>query len=135
MSATISCTDERDSIHRNIERTNMIQVYQLNDDAFKASYPATPFTYGIGKFDPIASINDYEHVATLDVDNLNDAFEVGNIGPEEKYTRFKPMHSVSVGDILVDDQGTVNIVAPHGFDVLDVEIDLDFSTGATLVVK
>ena len=29
MSATISCTDERDSIHRNIERTNMTTIQKL----------------------------------------------------------------------------------------------------------
>ncbi len=99
----------------------MIKVYQVNSTEHKAMYPETPFTYGLGKFgfDPIKNIDKYEHVADLDVADLNEAFQVGNIGPESKYTRYKPMHSVSVGDILVEDN-KVSIVANTGFDVLDV---------------
>ena len=99
----------------------MIKVYQVSSENHKAMYPETPFTYGLGKFgfDPIKNIDKYEHVADLDVADLNEAFQVGNIGPESKYTRHKPMHSVSVGDILVDDN-KVSIVASTGFDVLDV---------------
>tara|TARA_B100000959_G_C14817373_1_gene556373 strand:+ start:306 stop:608 length:303 start_codon:yes stop_codon:yes gene_type:complete len=97
----------------------MIKVYQVNSQNHKAMYPETPFTYGLGKFDPIKNIDKYEHVADLDVADLNEAFQVGNIGPESKYTRYKPMHSVSVGDILVEDN-KVSIVANCGFDVLDV---------------
>ncbi len=99
----------------------MIKVYQVNSTEHKAMYPETPSTYGLGKFgfDPIKNIDKYEHVADLDVADLNEAFQVGNIGPESKYTRYKPMHSVSVGDILVEDN-KVSIVASCGFDVLDV---------------
>ena len=96
----------------------MIKVYQVSGENHKAMYPETPFAYGLG-YDPIANIDKYEHVADLDVQDLNEAFQVGNIGPESKYTRYKPMHSVSVGDILVEDN-KVSIVASCGFDVLDV---------------
>ena len=101
----------------------MIKVYQVNSENHKAMYPNTPFSYGIGMFDPIKNIDKYEHVADLDVNDLNEAFEVGNIGPEDKYTRYKPMHSVSVGDILVESNDGLyitSIVASTGFDVLDV---------------
>ena len=101
----------------------MIKVYQVNSENHKAMYPETPFSYGIGMFDPIKNIDKYEHVADLDVQDLNEAFEVGNIGPEDKYTRYKPMHSVSVGDILVESNDGLyitSIVASTGFDVLDV---------------
>jgi len=97
----------------------MIKVYQVGSEAHKNLYPDTPFSYGMGKFDPVANIKHYEHVANLDASDLNEAFQIGNIGPEEAYTRFKPMHSVSVGDILVDDEGTVSIVAGTGFDKLE----------------
>ena len=97
----------------------MIKVYQVGSEAHKNLYPDTPFSYGMGKFDPVANIHSYEHVANLDASDLNEAFQIGNIGPEEAYTRFKPMHSVSVGDILVDEQGTVSIVAGTGFDTLN----------------
>ena len=101
----------------------MIKVYQVNSENHKAMYPETPFSYGIGMFDPIKNIDKYEHVADLDVNDLNEAFEVGNIGPESKYTRHKPMHSISVGDILVESNDGLyitSIVASTGFDVLDV---------------
>ena len=97
----------------------MIKVYQVGSEAHKNLYPDTPFSYGMGKFDPVANIKHYEHVANLDASDLNEAYQIGNIGPEEAYTRFKPMHSVSVGDILVDDEGTVSIVAGTGFDKLE----------------
>jgi hypothetical protein len=101
----------------------MIKVYQVNSTEHKAMYPETPFSYGIGMFDPIKNIDKYEHVADLDVNTLDEAFHVGNIGPESKYTRHKPMHSVSVGDILVDND-KVSIVASVGFDELKVEAEL-----------
>ena len=96
----------------------MIKVYQVNSDNHKAMYPETPFAYGMGKFDPVANIDKYEHVGNLDVEDINEAFHVGNVGPEDKYTRFKPMHSISVGDILVHND-KVSIVASFGFDTLD----------------
>ncbi len=96
----------------------MIKVYQVGHEAHKAMYPNTPFSYGMG-FDPVANIKHYEHVANLDCEDLNEAFQIGNIGPEEAYTRFKPMHSVSVGDILVTEDDAVHIVANCGFDTLE----------------
>lgn len=57
----------------------------------------------------------YTRVATLDVENWDEAFEVGNIGPEEKITRWNAMASVSVGDILIDEEGQIAVVANNGF--------------------
>ena len=100
----------------------MIKVYQIGHKAHEELYPDTPFSYGMGKFDPVANIKHYEHVADLDASDLNEAFQIGNIGPEEAYTRYKPMHSVSVGDILVDANNDAHIVASFGFDKLDVDL-------------
>ena len=96
----------------------MIKVYQIQDQ--EALHPACTFTYGMpvsSAFKPGDHLDKYVHVANLDVETLNEAFEVGNIGPEEKYTRFSSMHSVSIGDILELD-GEKFIVGRRGFDSL-----------------
>lgn len=74
--------------------------------------------YSIGKFDPVKNLEKYIHVADLDVETLDEAFEVGNIGPESYYTRYAPMHSVSVGDIL-ELNGKKYVVASFGFNELN----------------
>lgn len=103
----------------------MIKVFQIPSNKLDEIYPQSPFMYGKGEnkfFDLMANIKYYEHVANLDVETLNEAFEVGNIGPEEKYTRFAPMHSVSVGDILVTDSGSTYVVASFGFDPIGIKL-------------
>ena len=57
----------------------------------------------------------YTHVADIDTTDLNHAFEIGNVGPEAKITRHAPMHSVSVGDVLVAEHEQAFIVKPVGF--------------------
>lgn len=60
----------------------------------------------------------YERVCTIEASDLNEVFEIGNIGPEEKITREAGvrMHSISVGDVIGDDEGRLFIVKPFGFD-------------------
>ena len=43
------------------------------------------------------------HVATIEAVDLNAVFEIGNIGPEDKIERLAPMHSISVGDVIIDE--------------------------------
>ena len=43
----------------------------------------------------------YEHVCDIEADTLDHVFEIGNVGPEERITRHAPMHSISVGDVIV----------------------------------
>lgn len=57
----------------------------------------------------------YTRVATLDAKDYNDAFEIGNIGPEENITRYGPMSSASVGNILIAEDGTIAVIANVGF--------------------
>ena len=57
----------------------------------------------------------YSHVANLAVTDLDACFEVGNIGPESAIERLRPMHSVSVGDVLVAEDDTAHIVCGVGF--------------------
>lgn len=57
----------------------------------------------------------YTHVANIEADDLNQVFEIGNIGPNQLIERFGRMSSVSVGDIIVDNEGSMFVVAPMGF--------------------
>ena len=101
----------------------MIKVYQIPSKVMETQN-IFPFSYGMGKFNIQDHLDKYVHVADLDADTLNEAFEIGNIGPEEKYTRYARMHSVSVGDILVDETGQAHIVASFGFDELESDLEV-----------
>jgi hypothetical protein len=57
----------------------------------------------------------YMKVAEIDANNLDEVFEIGNIGPEKNIKRLKPMHSVSVGDVIVDESGKAFFVDNYGF--------------------
>ena len=68
-------------------------------------------------------MNYYTHVCNILAEDLNGVFEVGNnfkhlnnIGPEEQYERICPMHSISVGDIIEDENGEKHVVANWGFE-------------------
>ena len=97
----------------------MIKVFQIIDQA--DLYPSNSFLYGIDdSFKPEKHMSKYRHVADLAVDTLNDAFRVGNVGPEEKITRYSDrIHSLSIGDILELD-GEKFVVGPAGFDKIEV---------------
>jgi len=61
----------------------------------------------------------YTQVANIVADDINHAFEVGNIGPADRVNKItSTMRSVSVGDILVDDEGAW-LVMPVGFKEVD----------------
>jgi len=62
----------------------------------------------------------YTHVANIVADDINHAFEAGNIGPEDRIERLAQMRSVSVGDILVDDEGAW-LVMPVGYREVNLE--------------
>ena len=97
----------------------MIKVFQIADQ--ESLHPAVSFTYGMpvqSAFNPGDHMEKYEHVADLDAGTLDEAFEVGNIGPEERIVRHSDsIHSLSVGDILEVD-GEKFIIARFGFDRL-----------------
>ena len=44
--------------------------------------------------------NWYTHVSNITAKDIEDVFRVGNIGPEENIERLAPMFSVSVGDVV-----------------------------------
>jgi hypothetical protein len=57
----------------------------------------------------------YTHVANIEAIDYNEVFETGNIGPEENIERLGKMSSLSVGDVIVHQDGTCAVVAPMGF--------------------
>ena len=57
----------------------------------------------------------YTHVADLDVSDMDEAFHVHNIQDESKITRYGTQHSMSVGDLLVAEDGGMHIVEGYGF--------------------
>ncbi len=72
------------------------------------------------KFQKAFETGQFKHVATIDAATLDEVFEIGNIGPEEKITRHAPMHSVSVGDVIQTPEGDFFAVASFGFEELFV---------------
>jgi hypothetical protein len=63
----------------------------------------------------------YDHVANITAKDLDDVFAVGNLGPEENIERLDRMHSISVGDCIVDEDGYSWVVAPMGFQGVAVQ--------------
>ena len=105
------------------EGKTMIKVYQIKD--LEAIYPMSPTQYGYGEafgemFDPKKAKDLYVHVADIAGDIFQEAFEYGNVGPESFIKRHDKMHSISVGDIMINDKGKQVIVAPFGFEEVEV---------------
>ena len=71
-----------------------------------------------GNVDSIFFLTNYKEVCIIEAEDLNEVFEIGNIGPEEKITRLDRMHSVSVGDVIQDDQYRLFVVKGIGFERL-----------------
>jgi len=57
----------------------------------------------------------YDHVANITADSLEGVFNVGNMGPEDNIERLAQMSSVSVGDLVIDENGNKSVVASVGF--------------------
>lgn len=65
----------------------------------------------------LEAIDMYEIVAEIEATDLDDVFNIGNIGPESSIKRFSRMHSISVGDIITDlSTGKKVFVASFGFE-------------------
>ena len=73
-----------------------------------------------GKEEYKKAILSYEKVAEIDANDLEQVFHIGNMGPETAIRRLKNrMHSISVGDIVIDGNGIQWGVAGAGFDELE----------------
>jgi len=59
----------------------------------------------------------YDHVANITASDLQHVFEISNLGnQEDRVERLERMHSVSVGDIIIDENNIVWVVANFGFE-------------------
>lgn len=66
----------------------------------------------------------FNKVAIIDANDLEDAFTISNLGEEEHLIeRLAPMHSLSVGDILIDEENKVFVVNTFGFTEIDLPQD------------
>lgn len=107
-----------------------ILVYQLQDSkSYYEKHNTSSMMYGMDdRFNGTTVLQGmqdgtYQLVAELDCETLDEAFELGNIGPEEKIKRHAPMHSVSVGDVLtMDGDANIYVVAGIGFDNLGLPL-------------
>lgn len=96
---------------------NRFAVYQLNSDDARMRD-----MYFMSAEQIEAISDDYELVATIDANEVEQAFTVGNIGAEARINRVAPMRSVSVGDILEDlVTGKTYVVASFGFDEINMK--------------
>ena len=60
----------------------------------------------------------YKEVALIEADDLEQVFTIGNIGDEDNESAIQylaPMHSISVGDVIVDESGIAHLVDKIGF--------------------
>ena len=72
----------------------------------------------LGEVDPIFFLSAYEVVCEIEANDLDEVFEIGNIGPESKIKRFGRMHSVSVGDVITTETNECFVVKGVGFERL-----------------
>lgn len=105
------------------------QVYQINgrkhpeqcSRAMMYSISNSLYNKEAAKRDLEAGV--YEKVARVHAQNLEQVFEFTNLCGEypeyeERIERLAPMHSLSVGDIVVAPDSSVHIVASFGFDMI-----------------
>ena len=98
---TINAADDHGAVPKNVLRMKIDMPFgepvgHLVKEAFEKGY--------------------YEHVSNITADSLEGVFHVGNMGPEENIERFLPMHSLSVGDVVEDENGVRHVVASFGFE-------------------
>jgi hypothetical protein len=96
---------------------NRFAVYQLDSDDDRMRD-----IYFMSSADIEAISDEYELVAMIDANDLEQAFTVGNIGAESRINRVAPMRSVSVGDIIEDlVTGKTFVVAKYGFEEIEMK--------------
>jgi len=63
----------------------------------------------------------YSKVCEIVASDLDEVFRIGNIGPESKINRLDRMHSISVGDVIEDEEHRLFVVKSFGFERFDVK--------------
>lgn len=92
--------------HDVIPKNKMRIAMQMDFSGSKTAYMAKEaFTKGY-----------YSHVANIEASDIEAVYEIGNIGPESAIERLARMSSVSVGDLVIDEDGSKSVVASFGFE-------------------
>ena len=68
----------------------------------------------------------YDHVLTIDGDKLEDVFYIGNFMDDRNLDKVQvhgTFSSVSVGDVIIDENGLAFVVDTFGFQLLTEKID------------
>ena len=107
---------------RNEENTMEYTVYQFDskdffEDGQSKSKAHADKLFNITFFGKVDG-NDlfmYRPVANITANSLEEVFEIGNIGPAEKIDVYNKMKSVSIGDIILDEDGNYMVVGQEGF--------------------
>jgi hypothetical protein len=73
------------------------------------------FDASLGNVDPAFFAKHYKEVAVIEAEDLNEVFEIGNVGPEYKIKRLDRMHSISVGDVIMGQGSDCFVVDMIGF--------------------
>ena len=99
-------------------------VNEVGHEAAATKYPEYGVSMAIrfqgsAKWEP-SMFAYFSPVCEMDASDLEEVFNIGNIGPEEKITRLDRMHSVSVGDIIEDSTGEFHMVDDFGFEKIQV---------------
>jgi len=73
-----------------------------------------------GTVDKEFFLTSYQEVCEIEADSLDEVFRIGNIGPFDKIRRFDfaPMASISVGDVIQNEQNELYVVKGIGFERL-----------------
>lgn len=76
----------------------------------------------LGDVDPVFFLTSYEEVCEIEAADLDEVFQIGNVGPDEKIRRFdfQPMRSISVGDVVMTETFECYVVKPLGFERLAI---------------
>ena len=107
---------------------NTFAVYQVKLDRFikdgnfiTEDKAKLHFEISRGKVTNNDFVRHYQPVCTIDASDLDEVFEIGNIGPEDRIRRYNDtrMHSISVGDVIINEfTGKRYVVKPFGFEEL-----------------
>ena len=104
-----------EQIYNEMDRLNSHAAAARIFPEYKAHLDVT-----MGKYDN-SYLKYYTHVCTIDANDLEQVFEVGNIGPEHRIERHSPMHSLSVGDLVRDADGVLHLCASMGWKIVHME--------------
>ena len=94
------------------------EINKLGWDAAMKQYPAVEAHMAVSMRDKnftMEMMQFYTHVADINTNDLEEAFHIHNVQIENKIIRYGRQHSMSVGDVLVDNDGKVFLCADVGF--------------------